>query len=259
MVLRTAVLFLLLTPPAKAGSEDLTPPTLPAAVTDMDLVLVAGGEFSMGSKDGRPDEVPVHTVRIGNFLLGRYEVTQRQWREVMGTDPARNAGCDDCPVEQVSWDEVQDFLRRAPAPPGVRLRLPTEAEWEYAARGGTAHRRWPGTEEERELPEFAWFSGSFAGKTRPVGLKEPNALGLHDMAGNVAEWCADWYGEDYYGGSPVDNPSGPDGGTRRVVRGGSWLSGPRDTATSRRGARSPGTRSPAVGFRFAADTEGPLR
>ena len=211
----------------------------------------------MGSGEGRTDERPAHPVRVGSFFLGRHEVTQRQWRAVMGNDPSRHEGCDDCPVEQVSWEEVQEFLRRAPAPAGVRLRLPTEAEWEYAARGGPAHHRWPGTDDERALPEFAWYSGSFGGRSRPVGLKDPNAFTLYDMAGNVAEWCADRSGAEHYLRSPVESPEGPGTGTRRAVRGGSWLSGPKDLTVSRRGGRTPVTRSPSIGFRVAGERLAP--
>ncbi len=249
---------LLLTPfPARAGGDLLPTSIVTAPLTGMELVRIPGGEFVMGSGEGHVDERPGHSVRLKSFFLGRYEVTQGQWRVVMGTEPSRHAGCDDCPVDNVSWNDVQEFLRMAPPPPGLRLRLPTEAEWEYAARGGSAHRRWPGTDEERYLPEFAWYSGAFGGRTRPAGLKEPNAFSLHDMAGNVAEWCLDWYGADYYRASPSQSPGGPVTGTRRTVRGGSWLSGPGDMAVSRRGARAPGTRSPAVGFRVAAESDGP--
>lgn len=175
----------------------------------------------------------------------------------MSTDPSHFSGCDDCPVEQVSWEDVQIFLRRAGELSGVPMRLPTEAEWEYAAGGGPAHQVLPGTDIPGEAAEFSWYSGSFAGKTRPVGRKIPNAFGISDMGGNVGEWCSDWYGRGYYSNSPAESPAGPAAGERRVVRGGSWLSGPADTRVARRGGRSPDTRSRTLGFRVAADGSGP--
>jgi len=229
----------------------------PEAVTlpeiGLELVSVPGGEFMMGSDDGPEEERPSHRVLVNGYYLGEHEVTQTQWERVMGSNPARFKGCASCPAEQVPWEEVQEFLGKASGLTGRRLRLPTEAEWEYAAGGGSGHQRWPGTDRKDDSGEYVWYSGNFAGKTRPVGLKFPNAFSLYDMGGNVSEWCADWYGKDYYRESPEDNPRGPAGGDRRVVRGGSWLSGPDDTRTARRSARSPSTRSPTLGFRVAMD------
>ena len=229
--------------------------------TGIELVFIPGGEFPMGSSGGREDEGPPHRVKVRSFYLGRYEVTQRQWTRVMGDNPSHFARCEDCPVEQVSWDQVQDFLAEAGRLTGVGLRLPTEAEWEFAAGGGPVHQRWPGTDRESEPGEYAWYSGNFSGRSRPVGLKISNLLGIYDMAGNVGEWCADWYGKGYYRQSPLTDPKGPESGERRVVRGGSWLSGPADTRTARRSGRSPETRSRTIGFRLAADAtpEGPRR
>jgi len=227
--------------------------------TGIEFVLIPGGEFVMGSDERHADEGPLHTVQVGSFYLGRYEVTQRQWARVTGNNPSHFAGCEDCPVEQVSWEDVQKFMKGATDLTGIGLRLPTEAEWEYAAGGGAVHQRWPGTDSEREPGEYAWYSGNFAGKSRPVGLKIPNLFRIYDMGGNVGEWCADRYGEDYYRKSPVLDPKGPEGGERRVVRGGSWLSSPYDTRSARRSGRSPATRSRTIGFRAAADLspEGP--
>jgi formylglycine-generating enzyme required for sulfatase activity len=222
-------------------------------VMAMEFMHVTGGEFLMGSPETNPDESPPHSVRIRSFYLARVELLQRQWEKVMGTNPSRFAPCPECPVEQVSWEDVQEFLQRAGTLTGLALRLPTEAEWEYAAGGGAEHQAWPGTNSASETGEFAWYSGSFSGKTRSSAGKIPNLFGIHDMAGNVAEWCSDWYGADYYSRSPGDNPGGPASGTRRVVRGGSWLSGPRDIRVARRSRRSPDTRSPSLGFRLAFD------
>jgi formylglycine-generating enzyme required for sulfatase activity len=222
-------------------------------VTGIEFLLIPGGEFTMGSNGPRDDEKPPHRVRVSDFYLARHEVTQREWERVMGTRPSRFSDCGECPVEQVSWDDVQDFLKGA----GITLRLPTEAEWEYAAGGGGSHQKWPGTDSSSETGEFAWYSGNFSGKTRSVGLKLPNLYGLYDMAGNVGEWCADWYSETYYQDSPTDNPRGPDTGDRRVIRGGSWLSDPNDIRVTHRSRRSAGSRSPAIGFRVALDPRVP--
>jgi formylglycine-generating enzyme required for sulfatase activity len=256
-ILLTAFLFLcrLTAPPPAAGETPPLPPPdiLTERSTGIEFVTIPGGEFIMGSEKHSANERPPHRVRVKNFLIGRTEVTQRQWRKVMETDPSHFRGCDDCPVEQVSWEDVREYLRRAGELAGMELRLPSEAEWEYAAGGGAAHQRWPGTDRGSDAGEYAWYSGSFEGRTRPVGLKLPNAFTLFDMGGNAAEWCADWYGEDYYRKSPVDDPRGPGTGTRRVVRGGSWLGSPYDTRVSHRSMRPPDTRSRTIGFRVAAD------
>jgi formylglycine-generating enzyme required for sulfatase activity len=207
----------------------------------------------MGSEKGRANERPVHAVRIAPYWIGRYEVTQQQWKGVMDSNPSRARRCPRCPVDSVSWEEGQVFLQKASALSGVELRFPTEAEWEFAAGGGKARQRWPGTNTPEEAGEFSWYSGNFSGKTKISGSKLPNLFGLYDMGGNVAEWCADWYGEDYYRASPSENPAGPLGGKKRVVRGGSWLSGPLETRVSWRTGRDPATRSPAVGLRVAAE------
>jgi formylglycine-generating enzyme required for sulfatase activity len=228
-ILTPACLFLFhltsLSPVAAGEPPPLPPPATQAErMTGIEFVLVPGGEFTMGSKGHRANESPPHPVRINSFLLGRTEVTQRQWAKVLETDPSHFKGCGDCPVEQVSWEDVREYLRRAGEAAGMKLRLPTEAEWEYAAGGGAAHQQWPGTDRENDAGEYAWYSGSFEGKTRPVGLKDPNSFMLFDMGGNVAEWCADWYGE-------------------RVTQ---------------RSMRAPGTRSRSIGFRVAADARLPL-
>lgn len=175
------------------------------------------------------------------FSIGRTEVTQRQWRTVMGGDPSHHAGCDDCPVEQVSWDDAREFLRRAGEAAGVRLRLPTEAEWEHAASAGGAHARWPGTDDPDELVLYVWSKGRLEGRSRPVGQKRGNAFGLHDLGGNVAEWCEDRFGTE----------AGE--GERRAVRGGSFVDGPDDVLVGSRRGASPAARRRTIGFRAAAD------
>ncbi|MDX2285871.1 MAG: SUMF1/EgtB/PvdO family nonheme iron enzyme [Bacteroidia bacterium] len=186
------------------------------------MIRIRGGSFQMGdASSGQSDEQPVHRVTLSDFYLGETEVTQAQWRAVMGTNPSYFKDCDQCPVESVSWEEVQEFLRKLNAKTGKTYRLPTEAEWEYAAGGGAAGRtKWAGTDSESSLGNYAWYDANSGGKTHPVKQKQPNALGLYDMSGNVWEWCQDWYGS--YGASDISNPAGPASGSVRVDRGGSW-------------------------------------
>jgi formylglycine-generating enzyme required for sulfatase activity len=228
----------------------------------MVMVYVPAGKFEMGSNDGRRDEQPVHTVALGGSWIDRTEITNGQYERCVKAGACEppvesdsrtrdtyygDSDYADSPVVKVGWPHARMYCEWAGA------RLPTEAEWEYAAGGGAVHQRWPGTDSEREPGEYAWYSGNFAGKSRPVGLKIPNLFRIYDMGGNVGEWCADRYGEDYYRKSPVLDPKGPEVGERRVVRGGSWLSSPYDTRSARRSGRSPATRSRTIGFRAAAD------
>jgi len=197
----------------------------------MEFVLVPAGTFQMGDQigDGYSDELPVHTVTLTHaFYLGKYEVTQAQWRAVMGTSPGSHAGCDDCPVESVSWEMVQQFIAALNTASGHAgcttesgcYRLPTEAEWEYAATGGPAPgdgTEWAGS---NTVGDVAWYSVNSGDATHPVGQKVANGLGLYDMSGNVWEWVQDWYGANYYSTSPATDPGGPATGTVRGLRGG---------------------------------------
>ncbi len=198
----------------------------------------------MGS-DAFPNEEPVHPVRVDEFWLARTEVTRAQWRAIMGKNPAKITGCDECPVAEVSWVDVQQYLAR------TAYRLPTEAEWEYAAGGGAEHQRWAGTDDESALGEFAWYRGNSVNRPHPVGQKSPNLFGLFDMSGNVYEWCADWYDADYYRESPADNPPGPASGSYRVARGGSWILDPRIAGVTFRLKSLPSRRRSYLGFRPA--------
>ena len=199
--------------------------TLQETLDTMEFVRIPAGSFVMGSpedEEGRSSlEGPQRKVTISqDFWMGRYEVTQEEWEAVMGKNPSRFKRCGPrCPVERVSWEDVQEFLRRLnerESGSGYAYRLPTEAEWEYAARAGTTGPRYG------ELDEIAWYLDNSGRKTHPVGQKRANAWGLHDMLGNVAEWVADWYGE-YPSGASTD-PTGPRSGSNRVPRGGSWAS-----------------------------------
>jgi len=170
-------------------------------------------------RDCRADEYPVHAVTLSSFFIGKYEVTQEQWRAVMGNNPSSHWGCDRCPVAGIRWDDAQEFISKLNQLTGKRYRLPTEAEWEYAARGGNRSKgyEYSGSNDIRLV---AWYSDNSDTETHPVGRKRPNELGIYDMTGNVYEWCNDWYDEDYYKKSPKNNPQGPSNGTRRVMRGG---------------------------------------
>lgn len=219
------------------------------------FVLIQPGSFRMGSTAGDVDEQPVHNVSINRpFYLQKTEVTQRQWNSLMDANPSRFHSCGDtCPVESVGWEEIQEFLRRLnAADPGANYRLPTEAEWEYAARAGTAG-EYGGV---GMLDQMGWYDENSAGRTHPAAQKQANAWGLFDMHGNVWEWVQDWYGEDYYAVSPTNNPSGPASGQVRVMRGGSWF----DRASFARSAfRWVGSSSPqrgTAGFRVAMTARG---
>jgi len=187
----------------------------------MPFVLIPAGEFLMGSADGDDDERPVHTVRISQpFYLGQYAVTQAQWQAVMESNPSQFTDDPNRPVENISWEEVQEFIRRLHAREGgAPYRLPTEAEWEYAARASSTTAYSFGN-DPRQLREYAWYYENAGGQTHPVGQLKPNAWGLYDMHGNVWEWMQDWYGP-YTADAAVD-PAGPSSGSARVLRGGSW-------------------------------------
>jgi len=214
----------------------------------MEFVLIPAGTFTMGALDSYSDEQPIRTVRISRpFYLGKYEVTQAQWEAVMGYNPRAWQGQRNLPVEQVSWEDVQEFLRRLNTEEGVvRYRLPTEAEWEYAARVGTATAYSFGSDVSR-LDEYAWYGGNAAHTSHPVGQLKPNAWGLHDMHGNVWEWVQDWY-ETYPTGAVID-PQGPASGLSRVFRGGGRSNVAWRCRSSSRGYRPPESRLDAVGFR----------
>lgn len=185
----------------------------------MEMVFIPAGSFLMGVDAARFIDLakPVHKVRITKpFYLGKYEVTQEQWQAVMGDNPSHFKGPKN-PVETLSWDDCQQFLVKLNAKSGGqggKFVLPTEAQWEYACRAGSAGKFCFG-DDEKQLGEYAWYAKNSDGKTHAVGGKKPNTFGLHDMHGNVWEWCQDWYGA--YGAEAVDDPSGPTTGSYRVL------------------------------------------
>jgi TonB family protein len=184
-----------------------------------DMVFVEGGTFQMGSNSGESDEKPVHSVTLSSFNIGKYEVTQAQWKAVTGGNPSNFTGCDDCPVETVSWYDVQDFIRRLNSKTSKNYRLPTEAEWEYAAKGGRKSRGYTYS-GSNDLGSLAWHYINSGSKTHAVGGKQANELGIYDMTGNVGEWCSDWHGT--YNSYSETNSTGASTGDFRVLRGGSW-------------------------------------
>jgi len=228
------------------------------------FVLVKGGCFEMGDTfgDGDSDEKPVHRVCVDDFYLGAHEVTQAEWQKVMGNNPSNFKNGDNYPVEKVSWNDAQEFVKRLNNQTDGKYRLPTEAEWEYACREGGKKVRF-GNGKDIIDPDEANFNGSskykkpysrdgvYRQKTTPVGSFESNSLGLFDMSGNVWEWTADWYDENYYKSSPQNDPKGPDSGSYRVYRGGSWDNAPRSLRCSIRLRVSPDNRDSDLGLRLA--------
>jgi len=216
-------------------------------------VFVEGGTFQMGgSTTGFPEEQPVHSVTLSSFAIGKYEVTQAQWKTVMGVNPSAFSNCDDCPVESVSWDDIQLFITRLNTLTGKIYRLPTEAEWEYAARGGKLSKGYTYS-GSNTMDDVAWYGSNSSDKTHSVGQKMPNELGIYDMTGNAAEWCSDWYGD--YSSSSQTNPTGASSGTNRVLRGGSWLSYPQFSRVANRRGYTPDYRDYYNGFRVVFPSE----
>ncbi len=217
------------------------------------MVLVEGGWFDMGSNDGLSDEKPIHRVYVNSFYIGKYEVTQKQWKEVMGNNPSHFSGCNDCPVENVSWNDIQDFLKKLNTQTGRKYRLPTEAEWEYAARGGNKSNgyKYSGS---NNIADVAWYGTNSNNTIHNVGQKKPNELGIYDMSGSVWEWCSDLYDKEYYTKSLEKNPQGPTSGTSRVLRGGSWFDIDYICRTADRGWSKPRSfRHNYLGFRLSRD------
>lgn len=222
-------------------------------VSRIEFVFVKGGAFKMGDSfsDGDDDEKPVHEVSLDSFLIGKYPVTQRQWQAVMGTNPSefKTSGLD-APVENVSWYDVQEFIKKLNIKSCKSYRLPTEAEWEYAARSGGKNEKWAGTSDESSLASYAWYDKNSGDCTHPVGQKKPNWLGLYDMSGNVKEWVGDWYGR--YSTDCQQNPRGPSSGTFRVDRGGGWGYCQGFVRAAIRGGDLPDLRSYNLGVRLLA-------
>jgi formylglycine-generating enzyme required for sulfatase activity len=239
-------------PAAKPAVVVRPPKVYPIVKPEIEMVLVKGGKFKMGCVDDQEscvnDERPRHEVQLKDYYIGKYQVTQKQWWSVMGVNPSFREG-ENLPVEQVSWDDVQEFIKRLNVLTGKKYRLPTEAEWEYAARGGArgSGKKFSGN---AYLYDVAWYGYNSFGLTQPVGAKEPNELGIYDMLGNVWEWVGDWYDRFYYRDSPLKNPVGPKYGTERVSRGCSFNSDEGHCRESLRNYNKPGSRTIYLGFRL---------
>jgi formylglycine-generating enzyme required for sulfatase activity len=273
-----AVVFLLIIlfmtakkPVPAAVAEEIPIEALPEVIPEEEgFVYVAGGTFTMGctseqGNDCDSDEKPAHQVNLSSYYIGKYEVTQAQWKAVMGTNPSEFKG-DNLPVDNVSWEDIQGFLRKLNAQTGKSYRLPTEAEWEYACRGGarSTHYKYSGSNTignvawyhensgDKTLKDSEWDFDKLTKnncKTHPVGQKTPNELGIYDMSGNVWEWCSDWYGD--YSSSSQTNPAGASSESHRVIRGGSWGGDAGSCRVSLRAGSAPDTRSNYLGFRLA--------
>jgi formylglycine-generating enzyme required for sulfatase activity len=220
----------------------------------MEFVLIPAGSFMMGAdrnfEDAFEDELPQHKVVISrSFYIGEYEVTQAQWVAIMGNNPSKFKDRKR-PVEQVAWDDVKEFIHILNKKEKTNAyRLPTEAEWEYAARAGSDTTYCFGDDPD-DLSQYAWINENSGKKTHPVAKLKKNAWGIYDMHGNVWEWCQDNYGDKYYSNSPLMDPKGPSKGSLRVGRGGSWSSDARHCRSAVRYHDSQGDRDPDVGFRL---------
>ena len=216
--------------------------------------LVPAGSFMMGASpdDGEADvsENPRHRVEITkHFYIGVHVVTQELYERVTEKNPSEFKGADR-PVELVSWNDAVEFCRRLSEMTGENYRLPTEAEWEYAFRAGTETKYYWGDNMDSD---YAWHDDNSGGETHSVGQKHPNAWGMYDMSGNVWEWCQDWFDENYYSRSPAQDPVGPESGTSRVVRGGSWYNYPKSMRSSSRFGFRPDKGNHYIGFRVVRE------
>ena len=214
------------------------------------MVKVQGGTFTMGAtaemEEPNDDEKPTHQVTLSSYYIGETEVTQALWKAVMGNNPSHFKG-DNLPVEEVSWNDCQEFIRKLNEITKRTFRLPAEAEWEFAARGGNKSRctQYSGS---NDIGEVAWYDGNSGGKTHPVKTKKANELGIYDMTGNVWEWCQDRYGS--YGSGTETHPTGATSGTDRVDRGGSWNEIARYCRSSDCSSNAPDDRYYGLGFRL---------
>jgi formylglycine-generating enzyme len=224
---------------------------VPKIVRADDMVFIPAGDFAMGSDDPTVDplEFPFHTVYLDAFYIDTYEVTQRQYNDVMGDNPSFWLGTD-LPVDSVSWSEAKSFCEK------TGKRLPTEAEWEKAAKGGR-NDKWSGTNELSKLKDYAWIHDTGANMiTHSVGIRKPNGYGIYDMSGNVWEWVSDWYAPDYYKTGPRKNPQGPLKGTYKILRGGNWDNHQYEVRTTSRYPKDPDVKFRNNGFRCAKSAEG---
>ena len=243
--------------PTNQSNPTTTSPSAPSLTftvggVSFKMIRVEGGTFTMGAtseqgSDAENDEKPAPHVTLSSYHIGETEVTQALWEAVMGSNPSDFKGADR-PVEQVSWDDCQTFIRKLNAMTGKTFRLPTEAEWEFAARGGNRSKGYKYS-GGNTLGNVAWYGDNSGNETHDVKTKSPNELGIYDMSGNVYEWCQDWYGD--YSSSSQTNPAGPSSGSIRVLRGGSWYLLAWFCRVSSRLSSPPGNRVGSLGLRLA--------
>ena len=241
-------------PKSKAKPETYTRKveTFYANGVSFEMVRVEGGTFTMGAtveqgSDAYEWEKPTHQVTLSSYSIGKTEVTQELWQAVMGTNPSDFKGSK-LPVEKVSWEDCQTFIRKLNALTGKNFRLPTEAEWEFAARGGNKSRGYKYS-GNNTVDDVAWYKSNSSSTTHPVATKASNELGIYDMTGNVWEWCSDCYSS--YTSASQTNPTGPNSGSYRVFRGGSWIDYARSCRVSLRFSDPPASRSDYLGLRLA--------
>lgn len=220
--------------------------------TGMQFIWVEGGCFQMGcgnwTDDCEDDENPLHEVCLEGFWIGKYEVTQAQWQSIMGNNPSYFPKGDEYPVDSASWDDAQKFIQKLNSrSPDNRFALPSEAQWEYAARTRGKREKFAGS---RSPDKVGWYGVNSGYTTHPVGTKKANKIGIHDMSGNVWEWCEDNYDEKYYENSAIENPTGPDAGDAKVLRGGSHGSFAKDLRTANRNSRLSSKTHGGIGFRL---------
>ena len=241
--------------PVNIASVKNNQQTLIDSYTEIEFVLIPGGSFQMGSpesEEGRDqDEGPVHKVFIDSFYMSRYETTQAQWEKIMGNNPSLLIGPPNLPVDNVSWDQVQSFVRKLNEITGRTYRLPTEAEWEYACRAGT-ETPFASGKDEAILSDYAWYIGNSWNESHPVGTRKPNLWGLYDMHGNVNEWVQD--GRRFYFSSEQHNPKGDEKSLKAVCRGGSWLYPARLCRSANRMVYDKNYSAHITGFRLAIDS-----
>ena len=220
-----------------------------------EMVLVEGGSFMMGlgtdsDHNGFQNTVRTHKVTLSSFKIGKYEISQSEWKAVMGESSnfSQHQGCANCPVEEVSWNDIQLFIQKLNAATGKHYQLPTEAQWEYAARGGNKSKgyKYAGSDNVNDITEPG---GTFTGKTHPVGSKRPNELRIYDMSANLAEWCGDWFDPHYIPGATTDPPGAPSG-VGHFIRGGSWGIHPNECLITSFKMGYPNDRNARVGFRL---------
>ena len=248
--------------PGKDGKQPVPPPPLDAKMAEVvktiesKMVQVPGGEFTMGCFNALDSECvyfekPRHKVTIATFYMAKYDVTQKEWKDITGKQ-APGKYCAECPVVNVTWFEAQEFINKLNQLSGKNFRLPTEAEWEYAAKGGNQSHgfKYSGSNDAMEV---AWYDTLISHEIHPVGKKKANELGLYDMSGDDWQWCSDWFDEKYYSTSPSNNPQGPQNMVtdNKAVRGGSWWGPMRDTRVATRDKWPPESKDDDVGFRIA--------